>query len=209
MTPTLQGESALIEVGVAGRTLPGQARSGDLHLVKPFRNGVLLAVADGVGHGDWASAAAHSALAALAENPSEPLIWLVRHCHERLKRTRGVVMTLASVHSLDGTITWLGVGNVEGLLLRADPRAVPPSERVLLRGGLVGLQLPALYASVVPISAGDLFILASDGVNPDFASRLVLRDSPQQVADRILNRHLKGSDDALVLVARYLGLHHE
>jgi hypothetical protein len=34
---------------------------------------------------------------------------------------------------------------------------------------------------------------------------LVRSDSPQQIADRILKRHFKGTDDALVLVARYVG----
>lgn len=209
MTATLLGETSIIEWGAAGRALPGQSRSGDIHLVKPFRNGVLVAVVDGIGHGGEAYLAAEKAIAALAEFPSEPVIWLVRRCHELLKNTRGVVMTLASLHALEGTLTWLGVGNVEGLLLRADPNAVPPLESVLLRGGLVGMQLPALYASVVPIAAGDMLILASDGIRSDFAKDLAIRGSPQQMAERILIQHLKGTDDAVVLVVRYVGAFHE
>jgi hypothetical protein len=38
---------------------------------------------------------------------------------------------------------------------------------------------------------------------------LARSDSPQQLADRILERHCKGHDDALVLVVRYLGAPHE
>ena len=64
-------------------------------------------------------------------------------------------------------MTWLGVGNVEGVLIRADTRATPAAESVLLRGGVVGYQLPALQASVVPVSRGDLLILATDGIRKE------------------------------------------
>ena len=40
-----------IEWGVATRALPGQAESGDRHLVQRFPDGVLAAVVDGLGHG--------------------------------------------------------------------------------------------------------------------------------------------------------------
>jgi serine/threonine protein phosphatase PrpC len=102
-------------------------------------------------------------------------------------------------------LTWIGIGNVEGRLLRADSSASPPSESVLLRSGLVGYQLPALHASVLPIGPGDLLIFATDGVHAAFDQGINLADSAQKIADRILNRCFKGTDDALVLVVRYLG----
>lgn len=199
-----------IESGVAMRALPGQTVSGDLHVVKPFPNGVLLAVMDGLGHGDEATAAAKTAAATLVEHAREHVISLLKRCHEALPRTRGVAMTLASCNNLEGTITWLGVGNVEGLLLRADAAANPPTERVLLRGGVVGYQLPVLHAGVLPISAGDLLIFATDGVRSDFGSdfghsKSAGTETPQQIADRLLEKWFKGTDDALVLVVRYLG----
>ena len=201
---------ALIEWGCATQALPGETVSGDLHLVKPFRNGILVAVVDGVGHGAEATAAAKTAVATLAEYPMESVIWLVRRCHDFLARSRGVVMTLASFHAIEGTLTWLGVGNVSGILLRADTKAVPASEQVLLRGGLVGFQLPPLYAGVVPVFKNDLLILASDGVRSEFIENCIPSKEPAQaMADRILLRAHKGNDDALVLVARYRGPRHE
>ncbi len=134
---------------------------------------------------------------------------LVKRCHEALTKTRGAVMTLASYNNPESTMTWLGVGNVEGLLMRADTRATPPTESALLRGGVVGYQLPALQASVISVSPGDLLILASDGIRSGFAQSVILSDTPQQNADRILSQQFKGNDDALVMVVRYLGTRHE
>ncbi len=144
-----------------------------------------------------------------ATNAEKSMISLVRRCHEALMKTRGVVMTLASLNGLENTLTWMAVGNVEGRLLRRDERAAPASESVLLRGGLVGYQLPGLHTSVVPIAPGDLLILATDGVRPGFADGVNVSQTPGQLAGQILSEHFKGTDDALVLVARYLGMHHE
>src|SRR5256885_9190382 len=65
------GAPALIEWGVASLALPGEAESGDRHLVKPVGTGVLVAVVDGLGHGAEAAAAAQAAVAALERHATE------------------------------------------------------------------------------------------------------------------------------------------
>ena len=196
----------LSDWAVAQRALPGQGVSGDMHLVEAFPHGVLLAVVDGVGHGPEATLAATTAVDTLRGRPTESVHALVHRCHGALRHTRGVVMTLASWNALDETMTWLGVGNVEGLLIRADATSAPASETLMLRGGLVGAQLPSLSASVVPIFRGDLLILASDGIRNDFEHDIVLKASPKRIADHILEHYFKCTDDAMVLVVRYLGV---
>src|SRR5439155_15227394 len=195
--------------GAASRPLPGEIVCGDLHLIKRTRDGVLLAVVDGLGHGDAAMAAAQTAIAVLESHAEEPLTALVNRCHEALTKTRGVVMTVATLRPFEDKLTWLGVGNVEAILLRADRQAKVRSDRVLLRGGLVGYQLPVLRATTLPLAPDDLLIFATGGIDAGFAEGLVCSDSPQQLADRILECHFKGHDDALVLVMRYLGTQHE
>jgi hypothetical protein len=195
----------LIEWGVAAQPLEGEAESGDLHVVQRFPKGVLVAAVDGLGHGPEAAAATRSAVAILKDYAHEPVISLLRRCHERLIRTRGVVMSLASFNALDNTMTWLGVGNVEGALLRADAKASPARESILLRGGVVGCQLPALHTATLPVTRGDVLILATDGIRGGFVEEVTLSDPPQQIAEHILARRATGMDDALVLVARYLG----
>ena len=198
-----------IEWSVASRPLAGQSVSGDVSVVKPFRGGVLLAAIDGLGHGEEACLAARTAAAVLNDHAEEPVIGLVRRCHKALAGTRGAVMTVASLQTRDNTLTWIGIGNVEGRLMRAEARANPPKESVLLRGGLVGYQLPALDSSVVPVATGDLLILATDGIHAGFQEEVSGRQRPRQIAESVLGRHFKGTDDALVLVARYLGRPHE
>ena len=86
----------------------------------------------------------------------------------------------------------------------AQVHAPPRQESLLLRPGVLGDRLPRLSASVIPVSAGDVLIFATDGLREGFAAHSNLRDSPQQIADRILDQYGRETDDALVLVARYL-----
>ena len=106
-------------------------------------------------------------------------------------------------------MTWVGVGSVEGVLLRADPAGGPPREDVLLYSGVVGSLLPTVRGFVVPVAHGDLLLIATDGIRSGFAERVRLDEAMQALADRILAQNNKRTDDALVLVARYLGNSHE
>jgi len=197
--------AALIDWGVATLTLPGERESGDLHLVKPVRAGVLVSVVDGLGHGAEAAAAARAAVAALSRHAQESVLPLLQRCHQALAGTRGAVVSVALFDRADGSMTWLGVGNVEGVLLYADAGGRRGRERLVTRGGIVGSELPPLRAEVLAVAPGDTLVLATDGIQSGFADDLAVDAPPQQLADQILARSGKSTDDALVLVARYVG----
>jgi negative regulator of sigma-B (phosphoserine phosphatase) len=197
--------TGVLDWAVAERAQPGETASGDLAVVQPFPGGVLAAVVDALGHGGEAATTARQAITALERVPSEPVADLLRRCHEALLGFRGAVVSLASFDTLHATMTWLGVGNVEGVLLLADQTLQPSRTTLVTFGGIVGAELPRARAWIVPVSPGDTLIFATDGIRTGFADDLVPTGSPQQIADGILARHAKGTDDALVLVARYIG----
>jgi hypothetical protein len=196
----------MVEYGVAKFVLPGQGESGDQHLVCCSRNGILVAAIDGIGHGEAAANAARAAAALLRSSADQPIISLVERCHEKLRATRGVVLSLAFIEPGQGMMTWLGVGNVQGVLMRADAKNGNAQESLLLRAGVVGSQLPALQGTVLPIAQGDTLFLVTDGVRSDFSMALSARENPQRAADRILEHYGSRNDDALVLVARLTGI---
>ena len=195
----------MAEYGVAKLVLPGERESGDQHLVCCNESGVLIAAIDGIGHGAEAASAARVAIAVLKNGVGEPIIPLVFACHEKLRSTRGVVLSLASVDVKHGLMTWLGVGNVQGVLVRADKKA-GLQETLLLRGGVVGDHLPQLQAAVLPVTQGDLLVFATDGVRADFVRTLSALENPQRAAERILKSFCNRSDDALVLALRITGI---
>jgi serine phosphatase RsbU (regulator of sigma subunit) len=195
------GLSAL-RYGTAASALPGNARSGDLELVHLHAGGALLAVVDGLGHGESAAIAAERAKLTIQSHLQDPLATILQCCHEELRLTRGVVMSVAAIDFERGLLTWLGVGNVRGVLYHFEGTAKPQREELLLRPGVVGAQLPALRATVTPVGRGDTLILATDGVRSDFADTLTLSADPQALAPKILAQYGRPIDDALVLVAQ-------
>ena len=194
-----------IELGVAGVPLPGQSICGDQYVYETFASGVLLAVVDGIGHGPEAAAAAEAACVILRAHAADPVIALAERCHNSLRFTRGVVMSLAAFDLKHNLLTWLGIGNVQGFLRRCGLQIDAAEELLLLRAGVVGSQLPSLRASVLPVVPGDTLVLATDGVQSGFAPRIALAEAPLRAAQSILDGYNKGTDDALVLVARYQG----
>ncbi len=205
-----------IEWGVAGQAYSGQAESGDQYVVEPFEDGMLVAVVDGLGHGERAAFVAKSAAAVLREHAHEPVLSLVKRCHSELRGTRGAVMSLASFRQQSGdtgaTMTWVGIGNVAGALLRANGNGhghegkEQSRESLFLRGGILGYQLPTVRDFDVPVAPGDTLVFATDGLRSSFSEKLVTESgTPQHMADHLFDEYRRGTDDALVLVARYVG----
>jgi len=183
---------------------PGERVMGDAYVAESFPGGFLLAAVDGVGHGAEAASVAETCIAVLAANAWAPVGELIHRCHEKLRGTRGATLSLASFETARGEMTWAGVGNVAGLVVHADAAKQPREESLLPRAGLLGTILPPLQVVTVLLADGDVVVLATDGVGPGFQASLSLADSPQTAAHRILETHGKHSDDALVVVGRYV-----
>ena len=193
----------IIQWGWAGRAL--EQISGDLQVVVAFHGGALVALIDGLGHGPEAAAAAAAAAPILEAHAREPVQSLIQRCHQSIRRTRGVVMTLASFTVRDSSMRWVGVGNVSGVLLRHRGTPEHRNEALVPRGGVVGYQLPPLRVETLTIATGDTVIMATDGIRDAFTAGIAIDNSPQEIAESILARFARGSDDAHVVAARYLG----
>jgi serine phosphatase RsbU (regulator of sigma subunit) len=194
----------IIEWGWAGRALDGT--SGDLHVVVEFDDGAVVALLDGLGHGIEASDAVIAAAPVIEAYAHEPVLAIVQRCHEALRGTRGAVMTIASFEGAGASMTWAGVGNVDGVLLRAPGATDRQNRGISTRGGVVGYRLPPLHDERVTVAPGDTLVMVSDGIQSSFTVSLSTQLSPQELAESILIRYGKGTDDAHVVVARYLGV---
>ncbi|HEX7028004.1 MAG TPA: SpoIIE family protein phosphatase [Gammaproteobacteria bacterium] len=195
----------LLQWGIASRSYEDSDESGDLSLVVPFSGGALVAVIDGLGHGIDAAASARQAAEVLKVYANESPISLIQRCHEKLKPMRGAVMSLASFNAAANMLTWVGVGNVEGCLIRTNSAAVCKNEFLRLHGGTVGDRIPSLQAEKLPIYQGDVLIFTTDGIrNGNFARVIGLRKKPARIAEYILDQWGREDDDSLVLVVRSL-----
>ena len=191
-----------LHFSVAQRPFPGQNVSGDNHLVAKTSSGWLLSVVDGLGHGPEAAVAGRTFIEVLADHADRSGEELIRLGHKALKDTRGGVAAVVAIDSTNRRLNWLGVGNVEGILLHSGSGERAP-EYIPTRGGIIGYRLPELNPSSLPLADDDTLILATDGIQAGF-SRMIPKDrTPEVIAAYILENFAKSTDDALVLVARW------
>lgn len=195
--------SSALDWGAAAAAMPSEAVSGDLYVLKRGGERFLIGAIDGLGHGQEAASAARIAGALLEAHPGEPPDALIERCHPALRGTRGVVMSVASFDRCRGELRWAGVGNVQAVLLRGYPRR--GEEELMVRAGVVGVQLPRLESALLRVGRGDTLVLATDGIASDFGREVARQLAPQAAADALLAGYRRPTDDALVLVVRFLG----
>ena len=140
------------------------------------------------------------------ERPSQDLVLLAERCHRALRDTRGAAISLAFISPVKSTMTWLGVGNVEGRVLSGDPSARRLKGSLALGSGVPGHQLPRVRTATLAVRPGDVLVLATDGVEAAFGDSLDISGSTQAITERILAAHWKPTDDGLVVALRYLGV---
>ena len=194
-----------VEWGIAARYSPGERTSGDRAVVSLLAEGALVAAIDGLGHGGEAASAARIAADVVRAGPTPDLVTLLQACHVGLRGTRGAAISLAFVSAARSGVTWLGVGSVEGRVLSGDPSARRPKGSLPLAAGIPGHTLPAVSTATIPVTPGDVLVLATDGIDATFADSLDTSGSTQAISERILADHGRRPDDALVVAVRYLG----
>ena len=202
------GRLGPIEWARAGRPLPSEQTSGDRGVAVAIDGeAALFGVIDGLGHGPAAAAAALRAIDALEDARTERIEVLLQLCHRVLAGTRGAAMTLARVDFAASTLTWTGVGNVTANLLAKDAAGIHVRSSARLAAGIVGYRIPEIRpAQVISIRAGDLVVLATDGIDEEHLDHLDFAASATAIAEEILSKYAKESDDAMVLAARHRGV---
>lgn len=199
-------QGARLVWGVASHAQGNQVDCGDAFTIQPTTAGFLVAVIDGLGHGPDAARAAQRAVNAINQSAEAPPQEILRACHRALLSSRGAAISMAQVDLEEERLAWLGVGNVEGVVL--NPMAHKDfswrSESLLVRGGVVGYELPNLRAGNVPFGLGSVLVFATDGIKEGFSSAISAGRHPQWTADQIMGGYDRGTDDALVLVVKHV-----
>ena len=198
-------QSSTVEWAVSRKTVQGRPQAPEQYVVKATPSGFLIAIVDGMGHSPEALTACQLAVEALNEYTHQNVVTLFERCDRSCKRTSGVSITAAIFNTSYNTVSWFGVGNVEAVLWHRNPHSDPRYHLLVQQPGLIGHGLLSLKELSLPVRAGDLLILASDGIKPGIVEALPIEGKSKIVADSLMHSHGRPDDDATILVTRYLG----
>jgi anti-sigma regulatory factor (Ser/Thr protein kinase) len=189
------------EVGAVGRPIDGEPRSGDDAWFGRRGDRLILAVADGLGHGGDAREAASRALEVVVTTDAAPSELCVR-ANAATIGTRGTVLTIIEIDERARRLRISGAGNVMTHVIG------PRGTRVMSTPSSV-LGKPQNQVHFVDeelaLDAHDVVVVFTDGIS--VRARLDVRDEvlhhhPLGIAHHMLRTFARSNDDAMVLVAR-------
>lgn len=183
-----------IEIGVVSLPRWGDA-GGDAYLIKELPGKILLAVVDGLGHGQLAREAATRAIKTIESAACCKMDVLLETLHKVLKNTVGVVMGLVLVDQEQGLLTCCGVGNIVIRIIGAK------KTEIRLPEGILGYRLTKKVSREMVITPGDVLIMHTDGIRDNYEPDPILLPFPRKLARALAAGYRNSFDDALVLVA--------
>lgn len=189
-----------VKVGYASRPLAGERVCGDHCGVWHSAERIVLAVADGLGHGEAAAQAAGAAISCIEDHLSCSCEEMFARCDERLTGTRGAALAVVIVEPERARLTVATVGNIRVLLLREFCQLRLDGGR-----GIVGAGYKNLLPETVALHDGNVLAIFTDGLDEFPALREYIGDrsaSAQQQAEAILEHCAHAADDAAVLIFR-------
>ncbi|HEY81859.1 MAG TPA: SpoIIE family protein phosphatase [Dehalococcoidia bacterium] len=186
-------------------TRPGtrQNASGDIALVKEFKNKVFIGIVDAEGHGEEAEKTASICFDFMERHYRQDLVQVMDRLHQRLKELpRKAVAGFALLELETGELTYVGVGNISARIFGAT------NLRIIPRPGLIGYAMSSLRQERIKLHAGDVLVLHTDGVEEHFTLEDypgLLNEDAERIATRIIKEFGRPDDDALCVALRYRG----
>ena len=190
-----------VDVGARSRAYPGLKVNGDAYVMRfPGGRRILAAVIDGLGHGIEAHEAAVVAQRVIETNGSLNLIELFQDAHQLLRPTRGAVMAVAVLHLDERRMEFLGVGNIEAVLINDKS-----STQLTSLGGTVGHSMRSVRSFQYPWDGRHTLVMCSDGIKSAWRTQIpkeILHAHPDILTETILSGFSREKDDATALGIR-------
>jgi anti-sigma regulatory factor (Ser/Thr protein kinase) len=179
---------------------PGEPVSGDCWAVRGEgqRTGVL--VADGLGHGQYASDAARAAAAAFHRHAHAPPAEVLERIHEALRPTRGAAVAVVDIDRGRQLLRFAGLGNIAGTIL-----ANGATRSVVSHHGTAGHAARRIQEFTYPWPAGAVLVLHSDGLSSRWTMDPypgLLERHPMLIAALLYRDCRRARDDTTVVVLR-------
>jgi anti-sigma regulatory factor (Ser/Thr protein kinase) len=194
-------EDALPGLAVAALSIPkpGQEVCGDGWASASTPGRTVVMVADGLGHGPEAAAAAREAIRVFRAHADERPAAVLERMHRAMRSTRGAAVAIAEIGTAGGQVRFCGVGNISAAVL-----APGGGQSMVSHNGIVGHEMRKVHEFEYTWTRASLLVMHSDGVGTrwDLARYPGLQGRDPAVVAAVLHRDfVRGTDDATVAAA--------
>lgn len=192
-------------IDVKAVCVPKQSETvcGDGYEIKYHGSKIQVFFGDGLGHGPLANEAIEEARNIFRSNDSSDPSEMLRLLHRELRKTRGLVCTVASLDLQRNIWAICGIGNIMSRIYTGITY-----KNYMAYNGVVGMNIPkVLNNSEVPAEKNQRLIMCSDGIRSGWDLSkypAILRYDNAIIAASIHKDYSRKNDDTSVLVASIL-----
>lgn len=180
---------------------PGEEVSGDGYCYKLDKERLQIFLGDGLGHGKEAHHAVNLAIDYYLKNKENSLIEILKGMNIAVKRSRGLVGTVASYSFKTKQWQVCGIGNIA-----TRTQTGTTLKNHLSYNGIIGLNIPnTMKEQTWEHERGQIIILCSDGIKTRFDLQKypgIFRYDLSILAAAIFKDNARETDDMSVLVSR-------
>jgi len=182
---------------------PGEKVSGDGIYVRTIKDKTIILCGDGLGHGEHAKDAVDKAISELKESMLADPADIIKEMNLAVKKTRGLVATVAVLNHSTNLWQICGVGNIHTRLQKG-----LEYKTYVCNNGIVGLNIPTrLQNSDYEMEKFQQLILCSDGIKVkwDLARYPgILKYDPMIIAAILYKDHARHTDDMTILITKVI-----
>jgi anti-sigma regulatory factor (Ser/Thr protein kinase) len=174
---------------------------GDGYCIRQSQSGVMVFFADGLGHGPQAKEAVDAASEIFMCCEETDPVDIIRKLHDNIRKTRGLVGTVALFDTTVNKLRFCGVGNIHSRFYTGIE-----SRNFMSYNGTIGMTIPSsLHSSDASLEKNQHLILCSDGIQTrwDLARYPgIFKFNTMVLAASIYKDSTRGNDDASILVVK-------
>ncbi|KNY26293.1 ATP-binding SpoIIE family protein phosphatase [Pseudobacteroides cellulosolvens] len=188
-----------IKVSVMSRPYPGFNINGDSYYVKHLNDKEIIAVIDGLGHGNEAHKASTLAARTIEHNYHKNLTEIIFSVNDALKQTRGAAMGIVVIDKFKNEFEYSSIGNIDIRYVSEDR-----TEIMMPTNGILGSKVNSIKTYKRFYKSGAAVVMCSDGISTRWDIRNypgILLKNPAILSNTIMRDFGKETDDATVLVA--------
>lgn len=189
------------EVGVVCRAKIGESVNGDAWGAKRFETSYWMVVADGLGHGPDANAAAAEAVRIFRETHGHRSTTdVLEAMHGALRKTRGAAVAVAHLDRTSRELKFAGVGNIGATVLGGNGTWKGATSH----NGILGHEVRRIQEFSFPWNSSSKLFMHSDGLSTWALDKYpgLLRRHPAVIASVLYRDFWRRRDDVTVFVAQ-------
>lgn len=189
------------EIGFVVLPKPGETECGDGFYSTTTKEHIKIFLGDGLGHGPEAANAITAAGAAFLTCPEIEPTEIIRHINSEVKKTRGLVGTVAVFDLSQRKWKVCGVGNISTKIVSA-----ANSKNLMGYNGIIGLNVPkTLNSQEIEYEKGQQIVMCSDGLKSKWDTvryPAIGRYDTSILSAALLKDYARQTDDMSVAVCK-------